>query len=115
MHGVGVASVLLALKGEGAVGVVLEVLSWEDEEEVPEQIREAREKYTLIRVHAPSLDHNLQPEVELLNTDCPFGKDGKCCACSDFAGLYTPDGSVFAHCSYEGYCSHEKNEEKETT
>jgi hypothetical protein len=66
------------------------------------------------QVHAPTLDDNLQPDIKLLNMVCPFGQDGHCARCSDFAGLYTPDGTVFAHCSYEGYCGHGvENEEEE--
>lgn len=105
----------LALKGDGAVGVMEEVLGWDEEEDdVPEKILEAREKFKVVRVHAPNLNHRMQPAVELFNMSCPFSKDGKCWTCDDFAGLYTPEGTVFAYNNYEGYCGHGVEDEETT-
>lgn len=78
-----------------------------DEENIPQEIQEARAQYTVVQVHAPTLDDNLRPDIQLLNMVCPFGRDGHCAKCDSFAGLYSPDGTVFAHCSYEGYCKGE--------
>lgn len=75
-------------------------------EEIPQKILDAREKFTVTKVHAPTLKDNLVPDFKLLNMECPFDKDGHCSNCEHMTGVYTPEGSVFANYSYEGYCDH---------
>jgi hypothetical protein len=76
-------------------------------QDVPQEIQDARSNYTVVKVHAPHLDDDLRPDIHLLNMPCPFGRDGHCAKCESFAGLYSPEGTVFAHGSYEGYCKGE--------
>ena len=72
----------------------------------PTTIEEAREKFTVTKVHAPSLDGNMRPDFQLLNMQCPFGEDGHCMTCEHFAGVYADDGVFAAYRSYEGFCAH---------
>lgn len=72
----------------------------------PMTIEEAREKYTVTKVHCPTLDDNLNPDFHLLNMQCPFGKDGHCMKCEHFAGVHAEDGLLASYRSYEGFCSH---------
>jgi len=75
-----------------------------DTSTIPQEIIEAREKYTSITVHCPHMDKNLQPFPELLNSTCPMGKDGRCGDCEKFIGFWSEDGSIFSYMSFEGFC-----------
>ena len=74
-------------------------------------IDEAREKYHIIKVHAPQLDDNMRPKFKLLNpnidNECPHDKSGHCSQCHNFMGIHSEEGSIFAHGSYEGFCDKE--------
>lgn len=80
----------------------------DNDEKVPDEIKEARAKFTIIQIHAPTLDDNMRPSFELLNTECHIGNDGRCGSCEHFEGAWVPEGSVFSFASYEGYCSGKK-------
>lgn len=67
-------------------------------------VEQAREKYTVVKVHPPTLDANMRPAFRLLNVRCSAGKDGECHKCEDFVGAYSEDGTFFAHGTYEGFC-----------
>jgi len=75
----------------------------------PMTIEEAREQFTVTKVHCPTL-HEMSPDFQLLNMKCPFDKDGHCRACEHFAGVYSEDGVFAAYGAYEGFCDHPKEE-----
>jgi hypothetical protein len=77
-----------------------------DGETVPREVFNMREKFKAVRVHAPHLNSDMEPAFELFNMGCPFEKVGKCWTCPDFAGIWTPEGTVFSYDNYEGYCAH---------
>lgn len=75
---------------------------------IPEEVRQARKQYRIIQIHCPHLDENLNPKPELcVDQVCPKSNDeefGKCFECQSFMGLFVPDGEIFAHMTFEGYC-----------
>ena len=75
-------------------------------EETLKEVINMRERFEVVRVHAPHLNSDMQPALELFNMSCPFEKDGKCWTCPDFKGIWSPEGTVFAYNNYEGYCAH---------
>jgi hypothetical protein len=76
-----------------------------DNENIPDEILEARKQYNIVEVHAPHLTNEMQPDIELsYGCKCPIEKDGHCIECENFRGLYTEDGTIYAFGTYEGYC-----------
>ena len=73
-------------------------------------LEEIRNKFSMISVHAPSLGENLIPIAKLLNpSECPAKKEDTICDnCEYFIGYYTPEGTVFAYATYEGFCKYGK-------
>jgi hypothetical protein len=67
-------------------------------------LEEAKEKFTLIQVHAPHLGDDMCPFFELINMPCPKGNNGKCSNCKSFRGIITDNVMVWADMSFEGFC-----------
>ena len=73
------------------------------EEEMTE--KKARKQFNVLRVMAPHMDKNMRPEIQLQNiNECPLKGDGMCCRCERFRGMILPEGTIFAHGVYEGFC-----------
>ena len=66
---------------------------------------EAREVFTSVQVHAPTL-RNLRPDFQLVGMECPFDKDGHCSRCEYLQGVVTNDEAVFSYMTFEAFCSH---------
>ena len=76
---------------------------------IPKEIKQAREQYRIIQVCCPELDENMNPKVELCyDQTCPKQSNeefGKCHTCQSFKGLFTPNGTISAYMTFEGYCN----------
>lgn len=73
------------------------------EEEMTEE--KARKMFSIFRVHAPTLDDELRPLIQLCDkSECPLKSDGICCKCEKFRGLISEDGTIFAYSTFEGFC-----------
>lgn len=72
------------------------------EDKVMLTVEEAREVYTSVTVHAPTL-RNMRPDFRLFEMECPFGKDGRCSKCDHLQGIYTKNEAVFSHLAF---CAH---------
>ena len=78
-------------------------------------VDEARKIYNVFEVIAPQCkfvgegtNKNMVPDFELLHKDqCPL-KDGHCGECEKMMGVYTQDGTIFAHEVYEVFCDTKK-------
>lgn len=79
-----------------------------DEKEA-ETLAEAREKYRVVDMHAPTLDGHLRPAFKVApNHYCPIleREDGQCHNCPKIVGadLSGYDGAIFAYATYPGFC-----------
>ena len=74
-------------------------------------VEKAREKFSVLKVIAPHLDDQMRPAFELRDkSQCPLKRDGDCCKCDKFAGVFSEDGTFFALGLYEGFCDSKDKE-----
>jgi hypothetical protein len=74
---------------------------------------EARERFAVVRVHAPTLvEKAMRPAFQLINMQCPVGRDGQCHDCDQFKGvdLSETEGLITSYHSYDGFCGAERSD-----